>query len=103
MNGVLRKEIHDTFFHRDCPGGTMPRTVAEGMVECSFFLPTGNESDVLPEATLFLNLRGDGSSHTRQMDMLTKVASTIVVITNSEHLTKCTSSQNLLQGFVTQV
>ena len=86
INDILRDEVHDTFFHRDCPGGTAKRKAAEGLVECSWFLPSGKESDPFSKAVMFLNLRGDGLLYPKQMNVLTTISSTVVVVANAEHL-----------------
>ena len=86
INDILRDEAHDTFFHRDCPGGSARRRVAEGLVECSWFLPSGTGSDSLPKAVMFLNLRGDGLSCPKQMNVLSAISSTVIVVANAEHL-----------------
>ena len=73
----------DAFFYRNCPNGEALRRVAEGMVECLWSLPTGKTKN-FQQATLLLNLRGDGSRHSTQLNVLTGMCSVLVVITSAE-------------------
>ena len=92
MNDVLSDEVHNTFFHYDCNNGTVHRTVSNGLVECSWLLPTGkkrergHEVEILPVTTMFLNLRGDASSHEKQLDVLTKISSVLLIVASAGDL-----------------
>ena len=64
--------------------GTNPREIADGLVEISWFLPSGREDlDIFPEPMAFLNLRGDIGSHWLQFKLLTEISSAIFILTDT--------------------
>ncbi|XP_036766100.2 up-regulator of cell proliferation isoform X1 [Manis pentadactyla] len=74
----------DCFWHRDLNLGTNPREIADGLVEISWFLPSGREDwDIFSEPTAFLNLRGDIGSHWLQFKLLTEISSAVFILTDN--------------------
>uniref|UniRef100_G3X839 Upregulator of cell proliferation n=1 Tax=Bos taurus TaxID=9913 RepID=G3X839_BOVIN len=86
LNDVLSPghRQQDCFWHRDLNLGTNPREIADGLVEISWFLPSGREDlDIFPEPMAFLNLRGDIGSHWLQFKLLTEISSAIFILTDN--------------------
>lgn len=86
LNAVLSpaRRQWDCFWHRDLNLGTNPREIADGLVEISWFFPSGKEDlDVFPEPMAFLNLRGDIGSHWLQFKLLTEVSSAVFILTDN--------------------
>ncbi|XP_050812614.1 interferon-induced very large GTPase 1-like [Gopherus flavomarginatus] len=75
---------HDFFIHRDMESGNIPREIADGLVEISWYFPAGREnSDLFPEPVAVTNLRGDIESHWLQFSFLTEVSSAVFILTES--------------------
>ncbi|XP_028343056.1 up-regulator of cell proliferation isoform X1 [Physeter macrocephalus] len=74
----------DCFWHRGLNAGANPREIADGLVEISWFLPSGREDlDIFPEPVAFLNLRGDIGSHWPQFELLTETSSAVFILTDN--------------------
>ena len=80
INEIISDVAHATFYHWDCPGGNRKRQISEGMIEGSWYIPRGTESDIFPDLTMILNLRGDSLNHKAQLDLLSVVSSVIVLV-----------------------
>lgn len=74
MNEVISDSKHDYFFHRDCEGGTSKRLLGEGLVDMCWYLPTGKDEDIFPDAIAFLNLHGDARSNPHQINFIRKMS-----------------------------
>ncbi|CAM4679286.1 up-regulator of cell proliferation-like isoform X1 [Lepidochelys kempii] len=86
LNEVLSpsQQHNDFFIHRDMESGNVPREIADGLVEISWYFPTGIEdSDLFPEPVAVTNLRGDIESHWLQFSFLTEVSSAVFIVTES--------------------
>ncbi|XP_069870698.1 up-regulator of cell proliferation isoform X1 [Dipodomys merriami] len=86
LNAILSPGCRqwDCFWHRDLNLGTNPREIADGLVEISWFFPSGREDlDVFPEPMAFLNLRGDIGSHWLQFKFLSEVSSAVFILTDN--------------------
>ncbi|XP_024063969.2 up-regulator of cell proliferation-like [Terrapene carolina triunguis] len=86
LNEVLSpsQQHHDFFIHRDMESGNVPRKIADGLVEISWYFPGGREnSDLFPEPVAVTNLRGDIESHWLQFSFLTEVSSAVFIVTES--------------------
>ncbi|XP_044870429.1 up-regulator of cell proliferation-like [Mauremys mutica] len=86
LNEVLSpsQQHHDFFVHRDMESGNVPREIADGLVEISWYFPGGREnSDLFPEPVAVTNLRGDIDSHWPQFSFLTEVSSAVFIVTES--------------------
>ena len=56
INDVLSDEVHDTFFHFDCSHSDPVKRISNGIVEGSWYIPSGKESDVFPHPTMILSV-----------------------------------------------
>ncbi|XP_061119256.1 up-regulator of cell proliferation-like [Conger conger] len=62
LNQVLSnpQQYHDTFVHKYMECGDTPRRISNGLVEISWYLPSGNKNtDIFSEPLAIANLRGD--------------------------------------------
>ncbi|XP_064197908.1 up-regulator of cell proliferation-like [Anguilla rostrata] len=54
------QQYHDTFVHRNMECGDNPRRISDGLVEISWYLPSGKRNiDIFSEPLAIANLRGD--------------------------------------------
>ncbi|CAM5158786.1 unnamed protein product [Natator depressus] len=86
LNEVLSpsQQHQDFFIHRDMESGNIPREIADGLVEISWYFPAGRENlDLFPEPIAVANLRGDIESHWLQFSFLTEVSSAVFILTES--------------------
>ncbi|CAG2207185.1 unnamed protein product [Mytilus edulis] len=84
INQVMTDQYHDTFFNKDCPYGTSARTVCNGLIEASWFLPTRDSKDTFPDVVMFLNLRGNGVDCKTQCQILRTTSNVILIILESK-------------------
>ncbi|KAM7163263.1 up-regulator of cell proliferation-like isoform 2-T2 [Macrochelys suwanniensis] len=78
------QQHHDFFIHRGMESRNLPRKIADGLVEISWYFPAGTEnSDLFPEPVAITNLRGDIDSHWLQFRFLTEVSSAVFIVTES--------------------
>ncbi|XP_064175992.1 interferon-induced very large GTPase 1-like [Anguilla rostrata] len=62
LNQVLSnpQQYHDTFVHRNMECGDNPKRISNGLVEISWYLPSGKRNiDIFSEPLAIANLRGD--------------------------------------------
>lgn len=79
LNYILRS-TSDTFLHKSVSGGEQPRRVSNGLVEIAWYLPDGDDAtDVFPAPVIFSNLRGDASANERNLSLLCKTSSAVIV------------------------
>lgn len=79
LNKVIRS-TSETFLHRGVGGGELPRRLANGLVEISWCLPTGDPTtDLFPVPVVLSNLRGDAGSHEKCLNFLCQASSAVVV------------------------
>lgn len=86
LNSILSPahRQRDCFWHRDLNLSTNPREIADGLVEMTWFLPSGREDlDIFLEPMAFLNLRGDIGSHWLQFKLLTEISSAVFILTDN--------------------
>ncbi|XP_077129961.1 up-regulator of cell proliferation-like [Ranitomeya variabilis] len=76
LNQVLNpaQRHHEFFIHDNMEGGNIERKISDGLVEMSWYFPSGN-SDVFPEPIAVANLRGDLESNWEQFTFLTRISS----------------------------
>ncbi|XP_044870470.1 interferon-induced very large GTPase 1-like [Mauremys mutica] len=82
LNKVLSppQQQHDFFIHQDMESGNVPRDIAEGLVEISWYFPGGRESsDPFQEPIAVINLRGDIECHRLQFSFLAEVSSAVFI------------------------
>ncbi|CAG2197159.1 unnamed protein product [Mytilus edulis] len=87
INEILHDKYHPTFYNRDCPLGTTSRKAANGIVEASWFIPSGRENDIFKDIIMVLNLRGDSMHYRKVADIACKLSHVIVVHIDVENLT----------------
>uniref|UniRef100_A0A8C5Q1B8 VLIG-type G domain-containing protein n=1 Tax=Leptobrachium leishanense TaxID=445787 RepID=A0A8C5Q1B8_9ANUR len=84
LNQVLSQEQQhlDFFIHDNMEGGNIERKISNGLVEMSWYFPSGSESsDIFPEPIAVTNLRGDLESNWNQFSFLTRVSSAVFIFT----------------------
>uniref|UniRef100_K7EWW8 VLIG-type G domain-containing protein n=1 Tax=Pelodiscus sinensis TaxID=13735 RepID=K7EWW8_PELSI len=89
LNEILSpsQQHHDFFVHQDLSSGNVPRDIADGFVEISWFFPGGRKNlDLFPEPVAVTNLRGDIESHWLQFSFLTEVSSAVFIF--AENITE---------------
>ncbi|XP_063285634.1 up-regulator of cell proliferation-like [Pelobates fuscus] len=86
MNHILSpaQHYHDFFIHKNMDGGNTERTISNGLVEMSWYFPSGSKSsDIFPEPIAVTNLRGDLESNWTQFIFLSRVSSAVFIFTES--------------------
>ncbi|KAL8176549.1 UNVERIFIED_CONTAM: hypothetical protein K2H54_036207 [Gekko kuhli] len=74
------QQHHDFFLHRDMECGNIPREIADGLVEISWYFPRGQKSlDLFPEPIAVANLHGDVKSHQVQLSFLSEISSAVFI------------------------
>ncbi|XP_052406202.1 interferon-induced very large GTPase 1-like [Carassius gibelio] len=96
LMNCLINEKHNTFFHRNCPGSSRTRVLMDGVVEISWFCPSGSDHDNFTECVAFCNLHGDAGEHEKQLQILTHMSSVNVVLL--PHLDKNDKNMIILQN-----
>ncbi len=86
INDILSDNGHNTFFNKDCPGSMVPRIYCDGLVEGSWYLPSGKAEDYLKSITMFLNLRGDAVESKRQVSLLSEISSVLVLLVDIDEI-----------------
>ncbi|KAL0970230.1 hypothetical protein UPYG_G00239120 [Umbra pygmaea] len=99
------QQYHDTFVHHDMECGDSPRRISDGLVEISWYLPSGKKNmDIFSEAVAVTNLRGDLSYFETQYSFLCQTSAAVFVFfdnldTNYKLLTsQQTKAQMFLVG-----
>ena len=88
INGILSDVKHDTFFHYDCPHANRSKRISKGVVECSWYIPSGKDSDVFPHPSMLFNLRGNSLKYDSQTSFLSSMSSVVVMIVDTNCLNK---------------
>ncbi|XP_028415124.1 interferon-induced very large GTPase 1-like isoform X15 [Dendronephthya gigantea] len=79
------ESTHNFFFNKKMRGGHVKRKVVDGLVEVSWFLPSGSEKQTLQNEICFANLRGDARYFKKQLDLLSAISSIIFILLPSEY------------------
>ncbi|XP_061117915.1 interferon-induced very large GTPase 1-like [Conger conger] len=82
LNQVLSnpQQYHDTFVHKNMECGDTPRRISNGLVEISWYLPSGNKNtDIFSEPLAIANLRGDLRDFETQYAFLCHTSTAIFV------------------------
>ncbi|XP_068100061.1 interferon-induced very large GTPase 1-like [Hyperolius riggenbachi] len=84
LNQILNpaQQYHNFFIHHDMEGGNISRKISDGLVEISWYFPSGS-SDVFPEPITVANLRGDLETNWEQFMFLTRVSSAVFIFLDS--------------------
>ena len=101
INDVLNNQAHHTFFNQDSVQGMTQKKFCNGMVEASWFLPSGKDTSTFSDVLMFLNLRGDCSNHKDQSQFLNIVSTVAVIMIDVEDVTLDTSAETLKSVFKT--
>ncbi|XP_055756761.1 interferon-induced very large GTPase 1-like isoform X1 [Salvelinus fontinalis] len=90
------QQYHDTFVHHDMECGDSPRRISNGLVEISWYLPSGKKNiDIFGEAVAITNLRGDISSFETQYSFLCQTSAAVFVFfDNLDNKYKLLTSQH---------
>uniref|UniRef100_A0A8C5QBI4 VLIG-type G domain-containing protein n=1 Tax=Leptobrachium leishanense TaxID=445787 RepID=A0A8C5QBI4_9ANUR len=83
LNQVLSQDQQhlDFFIHDNMEGGNIERKISDGLVEMSWYFPSGSKTDIFPEPIAVTNLRGDLESNWNQFSFLTRVSSAVFIFT----------------------
>ncbi|XP_061118177.1 up-regulator of cell proliferation-like [Conger conger] len=82
LNQVLSnpQQYQDTFVHKNMECGDTPRKISNGLVEISWYLPSGNKQiDIFSEPLAIANLRGDLRDFETQYAFLCRTSTAIFV------------------------
>ncbi|KAL1023622.1 hypothetical protein UPYG_G00043650, partial [Umbra pygmaea] len=84
LNEVLSEsqQKNHAFVHRNMPTGNIPRRISDGLVEISWYLPSGKPTDVFPEPVAVANLRGDIKDFQKQLSFLCKTSAAVFLFSN---------------------
>ncbi|KAM3921249.1 up-regulator of cell proliferation-like [Leptodactylus fuscus] len=80
LNQILNPEqqYHSFFIHDNVEGGNQKRRISNGLVEMSWYFPSG-KSDIFPEPIAVTNLRGDLESNWEEFLFLSHVSSAMFI------------------------
>ncbi|XP_071180719.1 interferon-induced very large GTPase 1-like [Mytilus edulis] len=96
INEILHDQCHPTFFNRDCHFGTTSGLAADGIVEASWYVPSGRKNDIFDDVVMVLNLRGDSSFYRKETEIIRNLSHVIVVHSDIEQLTSEQVKKSLL-------
>ena len=84
VNELLNFTSFNTFFHRDCPNGSVKRSVSNGSIEAAWF-QSSRVSEEEFNCRLFtaLNLRGDAREYPKQTQFLCQSSTLVVFMVDS--------------------
>ena len=97
LNSLISDIEKSPFFHYGCPGGQYPRVFSEGLVDMSWYLPSGKPSDTFDDAITFLNLHGDARKFPLQSKVLTQISSLCFVLIVNENIQFSSQDMALLK------
>ncbi|KAM5151682.1 interferon-induced very large GTPase 1-like [Mantella aurantiaca] len=86
LNCVLSptQQSYNFFVHRDMKSGNITKKTSDGLVEMSWYFPSGQEViDVFSEPVAIANLRGDLESHTQQFQFLLSISTAMFIFLES--------------------
>ncbi|XP_049332189.1 interferon-induced very large GTPase 1-like [Astyanax mexicanus] len=79
LNKLLSKtqQHHDTFVYKEMVSGNIQRKISNGLVEISWYLPSGKKNDIFKEPLAVTNLRGDIFSFETQFSFLCETSTAV--------------------------
>ena len=80
LNKVISDEDIRHYFYRGCPGGQHKRVLGEGVVDMSWYLPSGKQRDPFKKPITFLNLHGDAHQHHYQAKFLSEISTVCFIM-----------------------
>lgn len=87
LNGVINDDAHAPFCNRDILSSPTKALSLKGLIEATWFLPSGKKTDLFKEVITFLNLRGDAQNCSAELSALSLMCSTIVAMVDVSCLT----------------
>ncbi|XP_063049197.1 interferon-induced very large GTPase 1-like [Engraulis encrasicolus] len=73
----------EAFIHHDMPCGDVPRKISNGLVEVSWYLPSGNKNiDIFTQPVNIANLRGDSKSFETQVSFLCQTSAAVFIFSD---------------------
>ena len=69
VNNIISSS-NSIFFTYKCDGSSAKRKFVDGLVEATWYLPSGKENDAFNNVITFLNLRGNAAKHEQQCNFL---------------------------------
>ncbi|XP_045572315.1 up-regulator of cell proliferation-like [Salmo salar] len=72
------QQYHDTFVHHNMECGDVPRQISDGLVEISWYFPSGNRN-MFTEPVAVANLRGDIKSFETQFSFLCQTSAAVYI------------------------
>ncbi|XP_077129943.1 up-regulator of cell proliferation-like [Ranitomeya variabilis] len=108
LNLILNPEqqYHNFFIHNNVDGGNIDRKISDGLVEMSWYFPSG-KSDVFPEPIAVTNLRGDLESNWEEFLLLTHISSAVFIFMENiskrefQQLSRCSNHETKFYFIVT--
>ncbi|XP_014065392.1 interferon-induced very large GTPase 1 isoform X2 [Salmo salar] len=82
FNKLLTKpqQYNETFVHHNMECGNVPRTISDGLVEISWYLPCGNRNiDIFTKPMAVANLRGDIKAFEKQFSFLCQTSAAVYI------------------------
>ena len=79
LNVLISGSERSPFFHYNCSGGQYPRVFSKGLVDMSWYFPSG-QPDTVDAAKAFLNLHGDAHKYPNQTEILIQISSLCFVV-----------------------
>ncbi|XP_063049226.1 up-regulator of cell proliferation-like [Engraulis encrasicolus] len=74
---------NEAFIHCDMPCGDVPRRIADGLVEVSWYLPCGNKNiDIFTQPVAVANLRGDSRLFEAQVSFLCQTSAAVFIFSD---------------------
>lgn len=86
LNGILNADKHSPFCHRDNLLNQTKPLGMKGLIEATWFLPSGKKTDYFKEVITFLNLRGDAQYVKPEFRSFLWMCSTIVAMVDVSHI-----------------
>ena len=81
LNKMLSPQ-QDTFWHEGLEGGDRTQRVSQGMVEVSWYLPSGRGNEKFKTPVTFVNLCGNARQHPLVKEQLSRLSTTTCMFTN---------------------
>ncbi|XP_033124880.1 interferon-induced very large GTPase 1-like [Anneissia japonica] len=88
LNHVISDLKHDIFFHYECDGGNLKRNISNGLLEISWYRPTGKIHETIHEPLTFINLRGNASELESQTRFISEISLATIAFTSSDNQKK---------------
>ncbi|XP_063049201.1 interferon-induced very large GTPase 1-like [Engraulis encrasicolus] len=74
---------NEAFIHRDTECGDVPRKISNGLVEVSWYLPSGNKNiDIFTQPVAMANLRGDSRLFETQVSFLCQTSAAVFIFSD---------------------